>query len=72
MLYIKSQNKTEIRPFNGVQINRSGNIFYINPLESNGYHSIGDYDSLERCQEILNEIQRCIEMGIVNYDMPKK
>ena len=72
MLYIKSQNKTEIRPFNGVQINRSGNIFYINPLDNNGYHSIGDYDSLERCQEILSEIQRCIEMGIVTYDMPKK
>lgn len=71
-MFIKNQNKTELRPFNGIQINRSGNIFYLNPLDSNVYHSIGDYDSLERCQEIMKEIQRCLEMNIIIYEMPEK
>lgn len=71
-MFIKNQNKTEIRPFNGVQINRSGNIFYFNPLDSNGYHSIGDYTSLERCQEIMKEIQKWLEMNIIIYEMPEK
>jgi hypothetical protein len=71
-MFIKNQNKTEIRPFNGVQINRSGNIFYFNPLDSNGYHSIGDYTSLERCQEIMKEIQKWLEMNIIIYEMPEE
>ncbi len=71
-MFIKNQNKTEIRPFNGVQINRSGNIFYFNPLDSNSYHSIGDYTSLERCQEIMKEIQKWLEMNIIIYEMPEK
>lgn len=71
-MFIKNQNKTEIRPFNGVQINRSGNIFYFNPLDSNGYHSIGDYTSLERCQEIMKEIQKWLEMNIIIYEMSEK
>lgn len=71
-MFIKNQNKTEIRPFNGVQINRSGNIFYFNPLDSNGCHSIGDYTSLERCQEIMKEIQKWLEMNIIIYEMPEK
>ena len=71
-MFIKNQNKTEIRPFNGVQINRSGNIFYFNPLDSNGYHSIGDYTSLERCQEIMKEIQKWLEMNIIIYELPEE
>lgn len=71
-MFIKNQNKTEIRPFNGIQINRSGNIFYFNPLDSNGYHSIGDYTSLERCQEIMKEIQKWLEMNIILYEMPEE
>lgn len=71
-MFIKNQNKTEIRPFNGIQINRSGNIFYFNPLDSNGYHSIGDYTSLERCQEIMKEIQKWLEMNIIIYEMPEE
>ena len=71
-MFIKNQNKTEIRPFNGVQINRSGNIFYFNPLDINGCHSIGDYTSLERCEEIMKEFQKWLEMNIIVYEMPEK
>lgn len=70
-MFIRSQDKTELRLFNGVKVGRSGNIYFIYPIEGSSFHSIGDYTSLERCQEILDEIQLGIERDMSVFEMPE-
>jgi hypothetical protein len=75
MLIILSQDKGTLEPYNGININY--NIEHKWTIESKEY-VLGQYDSKERCEEIIQEIIDVLEEtcgGITMpriYKMPKK
>lgn len=71
-MYIRSQNKKELIEFHGLQVACSSGSYYIRPLNMDSYHSVGDYDSKQRCLEILDELQVALDRGMNVFEMPEE
>ena len=72
-MYIRSQNKKELVEFSRLYISWSNDgYYYIYAPDVSSYHSMGDYESKERCIAVLDEIQHSLETGAIIFEMPKE
>lgn len=72
-MYIRSQDRKELAEFNRLSvISSGGGSYYVHAPDVSPYHSVGDYKSKERCIEVLDEIQRSLEIGAIVFEMPKE
>ena len=76
-LWIRSQDRCELRKVNGVVMAQEGKFFAIYPVvkELGEFEILGHYKSEERALEVLDEIQELIinynSFNLI-YEMPKE
>ena len=78
-LWIRSQDRCELRKVNGVVMAQEGKFFAIYPVvkELGELEILGNYKSEERALEIINEIEATLKIfsksrEIFVYEMPKE
>ena len=71
-MYIRSQDKKELIELSKLSVSCSNSSYYISAPGISPYHSIGDYESKERCIAVLDELQTAIDRGLSTFNMPKE